>query len=78
MQKKLNEDKSNEILERLARIEEKIDDYKDIRDKAENAYSTSQQNSKDITVINNNVTWCWRTIVAAIITAIIGLIIKFK
>lgn len=74
----MNEDKTNEILERLARIEEKIDDYKDIRDKAESAYSTSMQNVKDIQSINSNVTWCWRTVVAAIIAAVAGLLIKFR
>jgi DNA repair exonuclease SbcCD ATPase subunit len=40
--------KFEEVLQRLTRIEEKIDDYKDIRNKAEDAYNTSKQNTKDI------------------------------
>lgn len=74
----MDNDKIQEILERLARIEEKIDDYKDLRGKAENAYTQSQENTRDIQDIKSNVTWCWRTVVGAIIAAIIGLIIKFK
>ena len=39
-----------EVLTRLAVIESKLDDYKDIKDKAEKAYTISLDNQKDI--------WC--------------------
>lgn len=37
-----------EVIERLVRLETKIDDFANIRDKAECAYSISKENVKDI------------------------------
>ncbi len=64
-----------EVLERLAKIEAKIDDYKTFKDKTDTAYTTSQKNKEDIAEINDKLTWVSRTITAAIITIVIGAIV---
>lgn len=63
-----------QVLTRLAVIESKLDDYKTIRDKTEEAYNTSQENKQDIAEINEKLKWLSRTIVGAIISGIIGII----
>ena len=63
-----------EVLERLTKIETKLDDYANIRNKTEEAYSTSEENEKDIQEINDKIKWLSRTILGAIITGIIGII----
>lgn len=63
-----------EVLERLTKIETKLDDYTSIRNKTEEAYSTSKENEKDIQEINDKIKWLSRTILGAIITGIIGII----
>lgn len=64
-----------EVLERLTKIETKLDDYTNIREKTEEAYSLSKENEKDIDEINDKIKWLSRTIAGAIITGIIGIII---
>lgn len=39
--------KIQEVIERIVRLETKIDDFSNIRDKAECAYSISKENIKD-------------------------------
>lgn len=63
-----------EVLERLTKIETKLDDYTNIREKTEEAYSLSKENEKDIDEINDKIKWLSRTIVGAIITGVIGII----
>lgn len=63
-----------QVLTRLAVIESKLDDYKTIRDKTEEAYNTSQENKQDIAEINEKMKWLSRTIVGAIISGVIGLV----
>lgn len=57
----------HEMIDRLARIETKIDDVKTIRDTSNQAYSMAQQNSKDISEMKGNNKWLWRTMGAALI-----------
>ena len=64
-----------EVLERLAKIESKIDDYKTFKDKTETAYVKASQNEKDIEEINDKIKWISRTIVGAVITIVIGAIV---
>lgn len=70
-----------EVLERLTKIETKLDDYASLRSKTEEAYSLSKENEKDINEINDKIKWLSRTIAGAIIGAIIagaiGLIFAF-
>ena len=63
-----------EVLERLTKIETKLDDYANIREKTEEAYSLSKENEKDINEINDKIKWLSRTIAGAIIAGIIGII----
>ena len=64
-----------EVLERLAKIESKIDDYKTFKDKTDKAFSTSQKNKEDIAEINEKIKWVTRTIAGAVITIVVGAIV---
>ena len=64
----------NEILTKLSVIETKIDDYKEVKDKCDNAFHTSEQNKKDIEILNNKITWVIRSILGALISSIIAFI----
>jgi F0F1-type ATP synthase assembly protein I len=66
-----------EVLERLTKIETKLDDYANIREKTEEAYTLSKENEKDISDINDKIKWLSRTIAGAIIGGIIGIIFTF-
>lgn len=66
-----------EVLDRLIKIETKLDDYANIREKTEEAYTLSKENEKDIADINDKIKWLSRTIAGAIIAGIIGIIFTF-
>jgi hypothetical protein len=66
-----------EVLERLTKIETKLDDYGNMREKTEEAFTLSRENEKDIAEINDKIKWLSRTIAGAIIAGIIGLIFTF-
>lgn len=63
-----------EVLTRLAVIESKIDDYKEIKEKAEVAYNLSKENEKDIEDLKEKNKWLSRTLIGAIIAATVGVI----
>ena len=70
-----------EVLDRLAIIETKLDDYNSIKDKVEESSVLSKTNEKDIEELKDKIRWLTRTITGAIITALIGLLfalIKLK
>lgn len=62
-----------EIITKLSAIEAKIDDYKEVKDKAETSLNKSNQNEKDIAEINDKIKWLSRTITASLITGTIGI-----
>ena len=64
----------NEILTKLSVIETKIDDYKEVKDKCDTAFHNSEQNKRDIEILNNKITWIIRTILGALITGVIAFI----
>lgn len=70
----MDKDFETQVLTRLAVIESKLDDYKSVREKTEEAYNTSQENKQDIIEINEKMKWLSRTIVGAIISGIVGII----
>lgn len=72
------EDKFTEILTRLAVIESKIDDYKTIRNKAENAENRSLHNEKEIKEIKDNNRWLWRTVIGILITGGMAILFNIK
>lgn len=69
---------SQEILERIVRIETKIDGYNSTREKADVAYNKACQNEKYIAEMKDNQKWLWRTIAGAIILGVLSAVIKFK
>ena len=62
-----------EVLTRLTKIEKKLDDYKSVKDKSDEAYNLSKENEKEINEINEKLKWITRTVAAAVITGIIGI-----
>lgn len=70
----MDKDFETQVLTRLAVIESKLDDYKSVRDKTEEAFNTSMENKNDIMEINEKIKWITRTIVGAIISGAIGII----
>ena len=64
----------NEILTKLSVIETKIDDYKEVKDKCDTSYHNSEQNKKDIEILNNKITWVIRSILGALISGVIAFI----
>lgn len=62
-----------EVLTRLTKIETKLDDYKSVKDKSDTAYTIATENQKEIEEINERIKWITRTVVAAVITGVIGI-----
>lgn len=74
---KNEKDFEREVLERLTKIETKLDDYNGIKSKAEDSYVLSKENDKEIEEIKDKIKWITRTLVSAIITGIITLLIAY-
>ena len=66
----MEKDFEREVLDRLTKIETKLDDYTTIRGKSDDAYNLSRQNEKEIDEIKDKIKWITRTIAAAIITGV--------
>lgn len=66
-----------EVLDRLTKIETKLDDYNAIKSKSDEAYNLSRQNEKDIDEVKDKIKWISRTVAASIITIVIGAIVAF-
>jgi len=73
----MDKDFETEVLTRLARIETKLDDYDNIRQKAEEARAKAYQNERRINEIDDKQKWLERTTIGAIITGIISIIFIF-
>lgn len=68
-----------EVLDRLMRLETKIDlqDYKGLSEKVDIALNKSNQNEKDIEELREKNKYLSRTITTAIITGLIGIVFLF-
>ena len=66
-----------EVLERLTKIETKLDDYKELKSEAQEALNLSNSNSSDIKEIQDELKWIKRTIAAAIIAGLVGIVFIF-
>ena len=66
-----------EVLTRLAVIESKLDDYKPLKEKAEIAYTQSNDNKKRLDKIEDNNKWLFRTSIGAVITSLIAIVFLF-
>lgn len=73
----MNEKFELEVLTRLAVIENKLDDYKMIKQKAEEAYNMSMQNSESISEINDRSKWLHRTTLGTLITGIASILLIY-
>lgn len=63
-----------EVLTRLAVIESKLDDYKEIKEKADKAYNLAMDNQKEIEELKDKNKWLNRTLIGAIVAGVIGII----
>ena len=66
-----------EVLERLARIETKLDNYESIREKAEQAHLIALNNADDIKEIKANNKWAWGYMIGLGISIVIYFLTKF-
>ena len=66
-----------QVLQRLAVIESKIDDFRDTKKKADEADVLSKQNKNEIEEIKGKIQWITRTIAGAIITGIIAFVFTY-
>ncbi|GAA3251696.1 Phage holin [Lactococcus lactis subsp. lactis] len=71
------EEKSEEVVERLARIETKLDNYGSIREKAEQAHLIALNNAEDIKEIKANNKWAWGFMLTLAVTVIGYILTKF-
>lgn len=74
MEKELNEFKL-EVMTKLAVIDSKLDGYNKIQELAAHADNRSKQNEQDIKELQEKSKWLSRTIGAAIITGLIGIVV---
>jgi len=63
-----------EVIERLVRIETKVDDYESYKKKSEEADNRSKNNEKLINEIIDNNRWLRRAVIGAFITSGVGLL----
>lgn len=73
----MDKDFETEVLTRLARIETKLDDYDNIRQKAEEARAKAYQNERRINETEDKQKWLERTTIGAIIVGAVNLIFIF-
>lgn len=74
---KLDQDFQTQVLTRLAVIESKIDDYKNLQQKCNEAYSVSISNRERINKIEDTLKWIWRTVAGILIAGIMAILFKF-
>ena len=62
-----------EVLTRLTRIETKLEDYDNIKTKAEEARAKAYENERKIKGLEERLSWFAKTAVGAVITGIIAI-----
>ena len=73
----MDKDFETEVLTRLARIETKLDDYDNLKNKVEETRAKSFSNERRITEVEDKSKWLERTIIGAIITGTISIVFIF-
>ncbi|NOU95577.1 hemolysin XhlA [Paenibacillus sp. LMG 31456] len=71
-----HDDETGEILQRLTRVETKLDLMINARDIANEALQSTKAAHKRLDTLEENQTWLWRTAIAALIVGGIGLLWK--
>lgn len=74
----MEKDIMQEILQRVVRIETKLDGYNHLREKLDKTYALSKQNERDISEIKDSNKWLWRTIAGAILVGAITALISWR
>lgn len=69
----MGEETKVDIIERLTRIEAKLDDYKEIQKISRDAYNTSNTNSQRIEALEDRNKWLGRAVIGAVICELVGL-----
>lgn len=69
-------DETNEILQRLVRLETKLDLMGAAKDVANEALLSSKSAHHRLTTIEDNQKWLWRTVIGALIAGAIALLWK--
>lgn len=73
----MEKDFETEVLTRLTKIETKLDDYVKTREKTDVAYTQSNENRKEIEELKSKLQWITRTVVGAILTGIVSILVAF-
>ena len=73
----MEKDFETEVLTRLTKIETKLDDYVKTREKTDVAYTQSNENRKEIEELKSKIQWITRTVVGAILTGIVSILVAF-
>lgn len=73
----MDKDFETEVLTRLARIETKLDDYDNLKNKVEETRAKAYSNERRITDVEDKSKWLERTIIGAIITGTISIVFIF-
>ena len=66
-----------EVLTRLAVIENKIDDYNNMKEKLDTTYNIAKSNNDEIVKIEDRNKWLWRTTIGAFLTGLVGLLLIY-
>ncbi|MFD0682363.1 MULTISPECIES: hemolysin XhlA family protein [unclassified Paenibacillus] len=72
----MHDEETGEILQRLTRVETKLDLMINARDIANEALQSTKAAHKRLDTLEENQTWLWRTAIAALIVGGIGLLWK--
>lgn len=67
-----------DLRERMARVEQKLDQYNDIREAAYAAKNQADNCANDIGEIKGSLTWLWRTIAGAIIGVVTAAVVTLR
>lgn len=73
----MDKDFETEVLTRLARIETKLDDYDNLKTKVEETRAKSYSNERRICELEDRQKWLVRTIVGALITGGISIVLLY-
>lgn len=73
----MDKDFETEVLTRLARIETKLDDYDNLKNKVEETRAKAFSNERRITDVEDKSKWLEHTIIGAIITGIVSIVFIF-
>ena len=73
----MDKDFETEVLTRLARIETKLDDYDNLKNKVEETRAKTYSNERRINEIEDKQKWLERTTIGTIITGVVSIIVIF-